>query len=113
MDVLELIRDRTHFPQPVANKTLQAGDILIVRARLECLLRVKEVRGIQILPEVEFGSAAISTSSTTQEEGIAKVLILPNAEVVGSTITEMRFRQRYLESCIAPCAGISSFCSRG
>ena len=95
MDVLELIRDRTHFPQPFANKTLQAGDILIVRARSECLLRVKEVRGIQILPEVEFGSAAINTSLTTQEEGIAEVLILPNAEVVGSTLKEMRFRQRY------------------
>lgn len=100
MDVLELIRNESRFSQPFANKTLQAGDILIVRARSDCLLKVKEEQGIEILPEVEFGTAW-ANSLTSQEEGIAEVLILPNAEIVGSTLKETRFRQRYNATVLA------------
>jgi len=105
MDVLELVRNETHFSQPIADKTLQAGDILIVRSRPECLLRIKEERGIEILPDVEFGrlspNESVNESLTSQEEGIAEVMLLPNAEIVGSTLKESRFRQRYNATVLA------------
>ncbi|MEB3209989.1 MAG: SLC13 family permease [Leptolyngbyaceae bacterium] len=101
MDVLELVRNDTHFSQPLANKMLLAGDILIVRSRPECLLRIKDEQGIEILPDVEFGQSSSAPVLTSQEEGIAEVLLLPNSELVGSTLKESRFRQRYNATVLA------------
>lgn len=101
LDVMELIRNGAHFSQPIADKVLQAGDILLVRSKPDCLLRIKETQGIEILPEVQFGRSDAEPALTSQEEGIAEVLILPNAEIVGSTLKESRFRQRYNATVLA------------
>ncbi|MBE9078223.1 SLC13 family permease [Romeria aff. gracilis LEGE 07310] len=100
MDVMELIRNGEHFSQPIADKVLQAGDVLLVRGRPDCLLRIKEAQGIEILPEVQFGQLD-AEPALTASEGIAEVLILPNAEIVGSTLKETRFRQRYNATVLA------------
>jgi di/tricarboxylate transporter len=101
LDVIELIRDGAHFSQPIADKLLQAGDVLLVRGNPDCLLQIKETQGIEILPEVKFGQADAEPVLTAGEEGIAEVLLLPNAEIVGSTLKETRFRQRYNATVLA------------
>ena len=101
LDVMELIRDGSHFSQPIADKRLQAGDVLLVRGNPDCLLQIKETQGIEILPEVKFGQAGAEPVLTAGEEGIAEVLLLPNAEIVGSTLKETRFRQRYNATVLA------------
>jgi di/tricarboxylate transporter len=101
MDVMELIRDGAHFPQPIADKLLQVGDVLLVRSKPECLLQIKATQGIAILPEIQFGRSQAEPALTSGEEGIAEVLILPNAEIVGSTLQESRFRQRYNATVLA------------
>jgi di/tricarboxylate transporter len=101
MDVLELVRDNTHFPQPLADKVLQAGDILIVRAGRECLLKVKDERGIDILPDVQFGQEKLERNLSSGEEKLAEVLILSNSHLIGSTLKELRFRQRYNATVLA------------
>lgn len=101
LDVMELIREGAHFPQPIADKRLQAGDILLVRSQPACLLKIKETQGIEILPEVQFGRSQAEPALTQGEEGIAEVLLLPNAEIVGSTLKETRFRQRYNATVLA------------
>lgn len=95
MDVLEIIRNDSHFAQPLADKVLQAGDILIVRGRRECLLNIKDERGIDIFPDVEFSKKSIEENLTSGEDTIAEVLILSNSDLLGSTLKEFRFRQRY------------------
>ncbi|MEQ9549250.1 MAG: SLC13 family permease [Coleofasciculus sp. G3-WIS-01] len=95
MDVLEIIRNDTRFAQPLADKVLQAGDILIVRGRRECLLNIKDERGIDIFPDVEFSKESIEENLTSGEDTIAEVLILSNSDLLGSTLKEFRFRQRY------------------
>jgi di/tricarboxylate transporter len=101
LDVMELIRDGAHFSQPIADKRLQAGDVLLVRGNPDCLLQIKETQGIEILPEVKFGYTDAEPALTAGEEGIAEVLLLPNAEIVGSTLKETRFRQRYNATVLA------------
>jgi len=101
LDVMELIREGAHFPQPIADKRLQAGDILLVRSQPDCLLKIKETQGIEILPEVQFGRSQAEPALTQGEEGIVEVLLLPNAEIVGSTLKETRFRQRYNATVLA------------
>ncbi|MEQ9486323.1 SLC13 family permease [Coleofasciculus sp. F4-SAH-05] len=95
MDVLEIIRNETRFAQPLADKILQGGDILIVRGKRECLLNIKVERGIDILPDVQFGNKSIEEDLTSGEDTIAEVLILSNSDLAGSTLKDFRFRQRY------------------
>jgi len=101
IDVLELIRDGVHFPQPLADKMLKAGDILIARGTREVLLTIRDERGLDILPEVKFGSEEIAEQLDTGEEAIAEVLILSNSRLIGSTLKDLRFRQRYNVTAIA------------
>lgn len=101
VDVLELIHNGSHFPQPVADKVLAAGDVLIVRGGRKELLQIKEERGINILPDVQFGQASLEVDLSSGEEGIAEVLILSNSDLVGSTLKELRFRQRYNATVLA------------
>ncbi|HBE20640.1 MAG TPA: SLC13 family permease [Cyanobacteria bacterium UBA11149] len=101
IDVLELIRNDAQFPQPLADKVLQAGDILIVRGGRPCLLSLKAQRGIEILPDVKFGKESPEENLTSGEEGIAEILILSNSNLNGSTLKELRFRQRYNATVLA------------
>ncbi|MEQ8467536.1 SLC13 family permease [Coleofasciculus sp. E1-EBD-02] len=95
MDVLEIIRNDTRFAQPLADKILQPGDILIVRGKRECLLNIKAERGIDILPDIQFGKKSLEEDLTSGEDTIAEVLILSNSDLAGSTLKDFRFRQRY------------------
>ncbi|MBW4461203.1 MAG: SLC13 family permease [Nodosilinea sp. WJT8-NPBG4] len=102
VDVLEIIRDGSHFAQPLADKVLQAGDVLLIRGGRDELLSLKVQRGLDILPEVKFGQQpTIEDELDTGEDHIAEVLILSNSRLVGSTLKEMRFRQRYNATVLA------------
>ncbi|AIE73189.1 MULTISPECIES: SLC13 family permease [unclassified Synechocystis] len=103
IDVLEIIHNDTHFPQPLADRMLTMGDILLVRAGREDLLRIKDERGVEILADVQFvdtegGNGGPLESS---EEKVAEVLILSNSRLIGSTLKDLRFRQRYNATVIA------------
>lgn len=101
IDILELVRNGSHFPQPLANKTLKEGDVLIVRGSKEDLLAVRSQRGMEIGPDMEFGSNSIEAELTSQEEGLAEILILSNSRLSGATLKELRFRQRYNATVLA------------
>ncbi len=101
LDVLEIIRNDNHFPQPLADKFLQGGDILMVRGGKECLLKVKDERGIEFLPDIQFGDKSWEKNLISAEESIAEVLILSNSNLIGSTLKDIRFRQRYNATVLA------------
>ncbi|MEB3211760.1 MAG: SLC13 family permease, partial [Leptolyngbyaceae bacterium] len=104
MDVLEVVRDGTHFAQPLADKELQVNDVLIVRSSKDDLLNIKTEQGLEILPDVKFNHESpesIEVELATGEEGIAEVLILSNSRLNGSTLKEIRFRQRYNATVLA------------
>jgi hypothetical protein len=54
IDVLELIRGDSRFAQPLADKVLAVGDILLVRSGREDLLNLRDQRGLDIVPEIKF-----------------------------------------------------------
>lgn len=94
VDVLEIIHNGVHFPQPIADKPLRAGNILIVRGNKDVLLQLKAERGIKILPDVKFNQEQLKQELNTGEEKIAEVLILSNSRFIGATLKDLRFRQR-------------------
>lgn len=101
LDVLEIIHNDNRFPQPLGDKTLSAGDILIVRGSRDDLLGIKDERGIDILPDIEFGQDSLEIELSSGEEKVGEVLILSNSNLIGSTLKDLRFRQRYNATVIA------------
>ena len=100
VDVLEIIRNDSHFAQPFADKTLAAGDILMVRGGKQDLLKIRESEGLEILPDVQFGQKSWQ-GNLGEEEAIAEALIISNSDLVGSTLKDVRFRQRYNVTVLA------------
>ncbi len=101
LDVLEIIRNKQRFSQPLADKTLQAGDILIIRSSREELLKIREEKGLEILADVKFREDPLEKVLASGEEKIAEVLILSNSRLIGTTLKELRFRQRYNATVLA------------
>ncbi|REJ42709.1 MAG: SLC13 family permease [Microcystis flos-aquae TF09] len=100
-DVLELIRNKVHLPQPLADKALNAGDILIVHSSREELLKIKDERGLEIFADIKFQQEDIESAITTGEEKLAEVLILSNSRLIGTTLKDLKFRQRYNATVLA------------
>lgn len=101
VDVLELIHNYSHFPQPLVDKVLTDGDVLLVRGGREELLKIKDEKGIDILSDFQFGPESLETDLSSGEEGIAEVLILSNSNLIGSTLKDLRFRQRHNATVLA------------
>ena len=101
LDVLELIQNKMRFPQPLGDKVLSAGDILIVRSSREDLLKIRDERGLDIFPDVKFKEESLETVLSSGEEKIAEVLILSNSRLIGTTLKDLRFRQRYNATVLA------------
>ncbi len=101
IDVLEMIHNGNRFAQPLADKVLSAGDILIVRCGRKDLFSIRESEGLEILPDVQFGRQSLQSGLTSGQEGIAEVMVVANANLLGSTLKELRFRQRYNVTVLA------------
>ncbi|MBT9316808.1 SLC13 family permease [Leptothoe spongobia] len=101
LDVLEIIRNGNHFPQPLGDKSLCAGDILLVRGGRQHLLKIRDGEGIEILPDVQFGQKSWQADLSSGQEGVAEVLVIANSNLVGSTLKDLRFRQRYNVTVLA------------
>lgn len=101
IDVLELIRNDRHFRQSLGDKVLLAGDIFIVRGARKDLLKIRDEKGLDILPEVLFKEESLKAKLSSGEESVAEVLILSNSRLVGSTLKDWRFRQRYNATVLA------------
>ncbi len=98
VDVLAIIRHGVHFSHPLDHKILQAGDVLLVHASHQDLLQIKEEKGIEILPELKFGQVIPASkygAKDEDEEGLLELLIPSNSDLIGSTLKDSRFRQRY------------------
>jgi di/tricarboxylate transporter len=95
LDILEIIRNDEHFPPPLADKVLAVGDILLVRGSRNNLLNIRDERGVEILADFKFNSDNLEKENNEEEEKIAEVLILSNSRLIGSTLKDLRFRQRY------------------
>ncbi|MGL5806900.1 MAG: SLC13 family permease, partial [Xenococcaceae cyanobacterium] len=98
--ILELIREGNRFAQPLADKVLMAGDILLVSGSRDDLLRIKDERGIDILADVKF-NGDLEEELSSAEEKIGEVLILSNSRLIGTTLKDLRFRQRYNATVLA------------
>ena len=95
VDVLEIIRDGERLPQPVAERKVCAEDILMMRGKTEDVLKIRTEQDLDLLPEVKFNPQNLETELSSTNVGVAEVLILSNSRLIGTTLKDLKFRQRY------------------
>lgn len=97
LEVLEIARGTAHLPAPLAERKLRAGDSLLVRVSAQDLLKLQQLKDVALQPD----SPASHTDVQGEDMELAEVIIAPGSELVGSSLREIDFRNRYGSSVLA------------
>lgn len=89
--VLALRRHRRWIQAPGPEERLAAGDTLVVEARPDDAARLREGNGVEVTPETE----AARPSLESENIGLAEVVLAPRSDLIGKSLRELEFRQRY------------------
>jgi di/tricarboxylate transporter len=100
--VLELHRDDQSFTAPLADLPLQAGDRLLLRCQRHDLLRLQQERTVTLAP---IGDQLADLQELRDGSGgtqrLVEVLLPAGSSIAGSSVRELRFRQRYNATLLA------------
>ncbi len=99
VDVLELHRGEQSFTAPLADLPLQAGDRLLLRCQRQDLLRLQQERTVTLAPMSDREADLEELNSGTQR--LVEVLLPSGSSIAGSSVRELRFRQRYNATLLA------------
>lgn len=94
--VLEVFRGGNRF-LPDHCTFVQPDDVLLVKARITELLKVKETAGIEIMSEANLDDP----SRQRDDIKLAEALIQPRSSLIGRTLKEVSFRQRFGVTALA------------
>jgi di/tricarboxylate transporter len=72
------------------NLRFEEGDVVLVAGKVENLIKVKKIEGIDILEDVTLRSSGIDM----QDAQVAEVVLTPRSGFVGRSLRENNFRQR-------------------
>jgi di/tricarboxylate transporter len=97
LSVLGIMREGQTHLMPDPDQILQAGDTLLVEGRQDNL------RGIQAQEDIEIeDSAQVDLASLQRGDvGLSEVVLAPRTHLVGKTLKEIRFRDKYKMNAVA------------
>jgi di/tricarboxylate transporter len=88
--VLKVIRGKDeHLPSK--DFLFAPDDRVVVAGRVDDLLKVKQIEGLEIASDRRIGDAELRGENI----GISEVVLTPQCDFVGSTLSQARFRQRH------------------
>ncbi len=87
MHIRGILRNNVKIPNPRRNRKLHVGDILFLEGNPENILKVKEKRGLAIIPERDNPAA----STEKEDFVVVEASLTPNSDMVGKTLSQMRF----------------------
>ena len=94
--VLALIREGERFCQPLGGRVLQLGDLLLVRGRQEQLLALHEREGLERLED-----AGELRRAVDRQDAVVEVLIPAGSRLIGQSLREVRFLQKFNSTVLA------------
>ncbi len=106
-DIVQLIRDKQAFTEPLSRKEVREGDVLVLRTAREDLVTLIEAEGLGLAPEAEEPvpdetlSAEAERLEEPEEQELVEVVIAPDSSLVGETLETLNFRQRYDATVLA------------
>ena len=102
VDVLELHRGSESFSAPLADLSLQSGDRLLLRCNRDNLLRLQQEHTITLAP---VGEAQDDMRELVGEpdspQRVVEVLLPNGSTIAGTSVRDLRFRQRYNATLLA------------
>ncbi len=102
VDVLELHRGSESFSAPLADLQLQAGDRLLLRCNRDNLLRLQQEHTVTLAPVGDQEDDLRELSGATESPQRVVEVLLPNgSSLVGASVRDLRFRQRYNATMLA------------
>ncbi|HET6408715.1 MAG TPA: SLC13 family permease, partial [Chthoniobacteraceae bacterium] len=87
--VLKVIRGEQQYA-PGPQVTIADGDTLLVEGRVDTLMKVKKIEGIEIKAELDLGDVEAAKSNSR----IVELLITPQSDLAGRTLREVDFRRQ-------------------
>lgn len=87
--VLKVIRGEQHF-SPGPEVVIVEGDTLLVEGKVDTLMKVKKIEGIEIKAELDLGDIDMEKSDLR----IVELLITPQSDLAGRTLQEVDFRRQ-------------------
>lgn len=94
--ILEVLRGGRKF-LPTSRTRIEEGDILLIEGQVDDLMKVKETAGIEIKPELKLSDPDVESNDIK----LAEVLIIPQSDLIGHTLKEAHFQQRYELTALA------------
>lgn len=88
-----LRRDPVRFPR--ANTVIRAGDVVLVQAHSDELLKLRSTNDFSVQSEVE------KSLETADIAMAGEAIVRQGSEFVGRTLTDLRFRERYEVTVVA------------
>jgi di/tricarboxylate transporter len=88
--VLEILRDQQRIWTP-EETLLRAGDILLVRGRVNSLMDLRASTGLEIESEFKLKDAILAQQDLT----LVEALVAPRSRLAGHTLASAEFRWRY------------------
>jgi len=101
--VLKVIRGKRELSE-VRHAQLQEADVVLVAGKVEDLIRVKKIEGIDIREDADRRGSDLSLN----DAHMAEVVLTPKSSLVGRTLRESQFRQRSGLSVLALLRGDQS-----
>jgi len=94
--ILALIREGERFSLPLGDRVLRVGDLLLVKGRQEQLLALHDREGLAPVAEAED-----APRRDLQRDAVVEVLIPAGSRLIGQSLRETRFSQRFNSTVLA------------
>jgi di/tricarboxylate transporter len=91
LTVLRIYRPPDRYLAPRADVQLKEADELLVQGENENILQIKDRVGIEIKADVELSDPRLQA----QDSRLVEVILLPRSPLIGRTLKDVSFRQRY------------------
>jgi di/tricarboxylate transporter len=97
LQVVGVDREGTRIDFPRGGTVIEAGDILIVEGKIPNIANIEQEHHLHLVgstPEFQVPLADV-TPPTDEENGLAELIVPPRSVVIGKTIAELNFRNRF------------------
>ena len=93
VDIVQIIRNGTPFPAPLASKQFRAGDVLMLRTNRPTLLQLMQSEKLASVAKTKFTEDDFEVRE--QGETLVELVLLSENPLIGETLRSIRFAQRY------------------
>lgn len=99
LDIVQLIREKEKFFEPLDNKFIQHGDHLIVRTDQKNLLKLIQDQHLEIIPKTQITQEELEDREESQS--LVELVIPHGSFLEGQTLNDVNFLERYNSSILA------------